>query len=75
MAARDGFAITFTVSKTSLLLLPLILLVSALVVRARGLAIALLLALGPLVLFNLFSVGSVYFSGVGDIVDGPFAAA
>ena len=59
----------FTVSKTSLLLLPLILLVSALVVRARGLAIALLLGLGPLVLFNLFSVGSVYFSGVGDIVN------
>jgi O-antigen ligase len=29
----------------------------------------LLLGLGPLVLFNLFSVGSVYFSGVGDIVN------
>jgi O-antigen ligase len=63
----------FTHSKTSLLLLPVTLLVSALVAGARRPLLALLFALGPLFLFNLFSVGSVYFTGVSDLV-GQFMA-
>lgn len=72
VAAASAF-LFFTHSKTSLLMLPFTLLVSAFVSGVRRPLIALPLAIGPLLLFNLFSVGSVYFSGVTDLL-GQFMA-
>ena len=54
----------FTQSKTSLAILPLALGVSVLLTRIRRPAFGITLALAPVLILNLFSVGSVYFEPV-----------
>ena len=60
--------LVFTHSKTPIALLPLTLIMSAVVTRSRRPAIAMTVAIGTSLLFNLFSVGSVYFDSVHAIL-------
>jgi O-antigen ligase len=67
-----ALALTFLVfshSKTATGVLPLVLIVSAIVARVRSPAIGITIAVGILVLFNLFSVGSIYFEPVHNILE------
>jgi O-antigen ligase len=67
-----ALALTFLVfshSKTATGMLPLVLIVSAIVARMRSPAGGVALAVGILVLFNLFSVGSIYFEPVHNILE------
>jgi len=58
----------FAQSKASILLLPLVLIVAAIIARGRRPLIGIGLVVGVLAAFNLFSVGSVYFEFVHNLV-------
>jgi O-antigen ligase len=67
-----ALALTFLVfshSKTATGMLPLVLVVSAIVARVRSPAVGITFAVGILVLFDLFSVGSIYFEPVHNILE------
>ena len=59
----------FTHSKTALAALPLVLVVSAIMARVRRPAMGVVLALAILVVFNIFSVGSIYFEPTRNLLD------
>jgi O-antigen ligase len=61
--------LVMTHSKTPLLLLPIVMLLSAFVTHTRSRVWAIVVTTGGLVIFNLFSVGSVYFKPVEDILN------
>jgi O-antigen ligase len=73
--ALASIFLIFTQSKTSVALLPITLIVSALLPRIRRPAVGIALALLPVVVFNLFSIGSIYLKPVrdllGDILSDP----
>jgi O-antigen ligase len=58
----------FTQSKTSIAVLPATLIVSTVLARIRRPALGVILALALVVVLNLFSIGSIYFTPVRQIV-------
>jgi O-antigen ligase len=56
-------------SKTPMLLLPIVMLLSAFVTHSQSRIWAIVVTMGGLVAFNLFSVGSVYFKPVEEILN------
>lgn len=69
IAATALTFLVFTQSKTSMALLPLAFILAAVVARIRRPVLAIALVVLVLVFFNVFSVGSVYFEGVRDLID------
>lgn len=59
----------FTKSKTSIAMLPITLIVSALLPRVRSPALGVSLALAIVVAFNILSIGSIYLEPVRDLLD------
>src|SRR5581483_9023880 len=59
----------FSLSKTAMGVLPMVLLFSAILVRSRRPAVGITLVVTVLALFNLFSVGSVVFEPVRKLVE------
>ncbi len=59
----------FTKSKTSIAMLPITLIVSAMLPRFRGPALGVSFALAVVVAFNILSIGSIYFEPVRDLLD------
>jgi len=59
----------FTQSKTSIAVLPITLVVSALLARIRRPAVGMTLAFSAVVFFNVFSVGSIYLEPVRKLLD------
>jgi O-antigen ligase len=59
----------FTQSKTSIAVLPVTLIVSTVLARIRRPALGVTLALSLVVVLNLFSIGSIYFTPVQNIVN------
>jgi O-antigen ligase len=59
----------FTKSKTSMALLPLVLVVSSLMMRIRSPALGIALALSILLVFNTLSIGSMFFEPVRNLLD------
>jgi O-antigen ligase len=59
----------FSQSKTAIGVLPIALLLSAIIARSRGPAIGVILVVGGLLAFNLFSVGTVMFEPVRKLVE------
>jgi O-antigen ligase len=57
----------FTHSKTALALVLPVLLISAIVARCRP-AVGITVVLGTLVVINLFSIGSIFFESIGDVL-------
>ena len=58
-----------TQSKTSMAMLPLVLVVSAVMVRVRRPSVGIALALSGLLIFNILSVGSVYSASIRNLLD------
>lgn len=69
IVALASMFLLFTHSKTPIAVLPLVLIVSAIMARVRRPAVGIGLALSILVVFNIFSVGSVYFEPVRNLLD------
>ena len=69
IAAFAFIFLVFTHSKTALVVLPLVLIVSAFMARTRRPMAGIALALSILVGFNIFSVGSVYFEPIRNLLD------
>jgi O-antigen ligase len=59
----------FTQSKTSIAVLPLVLIISAIMAIMRSPAMGVTLALSVLVAFNVLSVGSIYFEPIRNLLD------
>lgn len=58
----------FTQSKTSIAMLPVTLLASTIVARMRRPSVGIALALSPVVIFNLFSMGSIYIEPIHNLL-------
>ena len=67
IVALAAIFLIFAQSKAAILLLPLVLIVSAIIARSRRPATGLGLVIAILAVFNLFSVGSVYFTPVHNL--------
>jgi O-antigen ligase len=67
IVALAAIFLIFAQSKAAVLLLPLVLIVSAVIERSRRPATGLTLVIAILAAFNLFSVGSVYFTSVHNL--------
>jgi O-antigen ligase len=65
----SGIFLAFTQSKTAIAVLPLALLLSAVIARARGPALGITIVAVLIVGFNLFSVGTVMFEPVRQLVE------
>jgi O-antigen ligase len=59
----------FTKSKTSIAMLPMTLIVSVLLTRIRTPAVGIAVAFSVVVVFNVLSIGSIYFEPVRDLLD------
>ena len=59
----------FTQSKTSIVVLPLVLLVSSVMPRIRRPALGIALALSFVLVFNILSIGSVYSEGIRKLLE------
>jgi O-antigen ligase len=68
VVALSAVFLIFTHSKTALSLLVPVLLISAIIGRGRGPAAGITIVLSILLLMNLFSVGSLYFASVRDVL-------
>ncbi len=69
IAALASAFLVFTQSKTAIAMLPLALILSALVVRIRRPAMGIALVVLVVAAFNVFSVGSIYFDPIRNLVD------
>jgi O-antigen ligase len=69
IVALSAIFLGFTQSKTAIGVLPLALLLSAIIGRSRGPALGIALVVGVLIAFNLFSVGTVMFTPVRQLVE------
>ncbi len=69
IVALASMFLLFTQSKTSIAMLPVALIVSILIARISKPAMGIVLALSVVVVFNLFSVGSIYFEPIRNLVD------
>jgi O-antigen ligase len=63
-----GIFLVMTHSKTPLLLFPLVMILAALVNRTRSRMLAVAVTAGGLAIFNLLSVGSIYFEPVQELL-------
>ena len=68
IVALAGTFLIFTHSKTALTLVLPVLLISAIVVRCRRPTIGITIALTTLFALNLFSVGSIFFESIRDVI-------
>ena len=59
----------FTQSKTSIVMLPLVLIISAIMVRVRRPAAGIAIALSGVAIFNILSVGSIYSEPLRNLLD------
>jgi O-antigen ligase len=59
----------FTQSKTSIAMLPLVLIISAVMARARRPRLGIAIALSGVVIFNILSVGSIYSEPIRKLLD------
>ncbi len=59
----------FTHSKTSIAMLPVVMIVSAIMTRVRSRVFGIAVALSGIVLFNLISLGSLYFEPLRNFLD------
>ncbi|HEY6254322.1 MAG TPA: O-antigen ligase [Xanthobacteraceae bacterium] len=69
IVALASMFLVFSHSKTALGMLPLVLVVSAIVARARRPAVGIAIAVGIAVAINLFSIGSILFEPVHSLVE------
>jgi O-antigen ligase len=69
IVALAGIFLIFTQAKTSLILLPLVLIATHFIPRTRGSFFVLLLVLGLPIVINLLTVGSVVFEPIRTLVD------
>ncbi len=58
----------FTQSKTAIGILPVVLIVSAVLARTRRPVMGIAIAISVMVMINLFSVGSIYFEPIHDMI-------
>ena len=63
-----GIFLIFAQSKAAIALLPLVLIISAVIGRSRRPATGIVLVVSVLLIFNLFSVGTVIFTPVHDLI-------
>ncbi|MGB7078433.1 MAG: hypothetical protein WBD53_14690, partial [Xanthobacteraceae bacterium] len=63
-----GIFLVFAQSKAAILLLPLVLIISAVIGKSQRPATGIVLVVSVLALFNLFSVGTVVFKPVHDLI-------
>ena len=68
IVALSTIFLVMSQSKTSLLVLPLVMIVCAGIRRMRSYRAAILGAVGGLVLFNMFTIGSIYFEPVQELL-------
>jgi O-antigen ligase len=67
IAALAATFLIFTHSKTALTLVLPVLLISAIIARCRP-TVGVIVALGTLAVINLFSVGSIFFASIADVL-------
>jgi len=75
IVASAGLFLLMTYSKTSIAMLPIVLIISNVLGRIRNPVVGIGLALSVLAAFNLLSVGSIYFEWVRNLLDTVLADA
>jgi O-antigen ligase len=68
IVALAGVFLIFAQSKAAIALLPLVLIMSAIIGKSRGASTGIALVVSVLLIFNLFSVGTVVFAPVHDLI-------